>query len=176
MKNSTQENAVVGAFASHLEAEAAIKALQTGGIDMKTLSIIGKNFHTEEHAVGFYTAGDRMMFWGGRGAFWGSLWGMLFGGALFFIPGIGPLVAMGPVVGWIVGALEGALLGGSAGVLGAALASVGVPEDQIVMYETEVKAGKFLVISHGTLGEIERAHGLLGTVASSPAAVQPAPA
>ena len=134
---------------------------------MKKLSIVGKDFHTEEHAVGFYTAGDRMMFWGGQGAFWGSLWGMLFGGALFLIPGIGPIVAMGPVVGWLAGALEGAVVGGTMGIFAAALTSLGVPDDQIVKYETEVKSGKFLVFARGTVGEIERAHGILGTSGAS---------
>ena len=173
MKNSTKEHAVVGVFASHAQAEAAIKALQAGGIDMKKLSIVGKNFHTEEHAVGFYTSGDRMLFWGGQGAFWGSLWGMLFGGALFFIPGIGPLVAMGPVVGWIAGALEGAVVGGAAGIFGAALASVGVSEDQIVRYETEIKTGKFLVLARGGAEEIERAHSILGTSGATQLTAQP---
>ena len=173
MKNSHQEHAVVGVFASHTRAEAAIKALQAAGIDMKKLSIVGKNFHTEEHAVGFYTAGDRMMFWGAQGAFWGSLWGMLFGSALFFLPGIGPIVAMGPIVGWIAGALEGAAVGGVAGVFGAALASLGVPEDQIVKYQTEVKAGKFLVLARGSVGDIERAHGILGTKGASDLLAQP---
>lgn len=173
MTNSTQDHSVVGVFASHTEAEAAIKALQGGGIDMKKLSIVGRNFHTEEHAVGFYTAGDRMMFWGGQGAFWGSLWGMLFGGALFLIPGIGPIVAMGPVVGWLAGAVEGAVVGGTVGIFAAALTSLGIPDDQIVKYETEIKSGKFLVLAHGSVGEIERAHGILGTSGASHLAAQP---
>jgi hypothetical protein len=173
MNDTTQDHAVVGVFASHLDAEAAIKALQSGGIDMKKLSIVGNNYHTEEHAVGFYTAGDRMMFWGGQGAFWGSLWGLLFGGAFFLLPGIGPIVAMGPVVGWLAGALEGAVVGGTAGVFAAALASLGVPDDQIVKYETEIKSGKFLVLARGSVGEIERAHGILGTSGATLLAAQP---
>jgi hypothetical protein len=112
MTESTQEESVVAIYDSHVGAESAIKSLQHAGLDMKRLSIVGKDFYTEEHAVGFYTPGDRMKFWGGRGAFWGSLWGMLFGGAFFFIPALGPIVAMGPLVAWIVGALEGAAVGG----------------------------------------------------------------
>ena len=69
---------------------------------MKHLSIVGKDFHTEEHALGFYTAGDRIKFWGGRGAFWGTLWGMLFGSAFFVIPVHGPIVVMGPLVSFLV--------------------------------------------------------------------------
>jgi len=134
---------------------------------MKTLSIVAKDFQSQEHAIGFYTSGDRMKFWGGQGAFWGSLWGMLFGSAFFFIPVMGPIVAMGPLVGWIVGALEGAAVGGAAGVLGAALTSAGIPKDSVLKYELDVKAGKFLVLACGNADTIERARSVLGTTGAS---------
>jgi hypothetical protein len=133
---------------------------------MKRLSIIGKDFHTEEHAVGYYTAGDRMKFWGARGAFWGTLWGMLFGSAFFFIPVIGPVVVMGPLVGWIVGALEGTVIGGTLGVFGAALASINIPEDQVVKYEAAVKSGKYLVLARGAADMITQARTVLGGTTS----------
>ena len=79
---------------------------------MKRLSIVGRDYHTEEHAIGFYTSGDRMRFWGGRGTFWETLAGPLSSSGFFLIPGIGPLVVMGPLVGGIIGALEGAAAGG----------------------------------------------------------------
>jgi hypothetical protein len=53
-------------------------------------------------------AGDRMKCWGKMGAFWGGFWELLFGSALFAIPGIGPILVAGPLVAWIVGGLEGA--------------------------------------------------------------------
>ena len=87
------------------QAEEALRAFQNTGFDMKKLSIVGRDYHTEEHVIGFYNAGDRMKFWGKRGAFWGTFWGMLFGSALFLIPGVGHLIVLGPLVGWIVGAL-----------------------------------------------------------------------
>jgi uncharacterized membrane protein len=167
MTPSTQENSVVAIYDSHTGAEAALKDLQKAGLDMKRLSIIGKDYHTEEHALGFYTSGDRMKFWGTRGAFWGSLWGILFGGAFFFIPVLGPLVVMGPLVGWIVGALEGAAVGGAAGVFAAALASIGIPKDSIVKYELDVKAGNFLILARGTPEMIAHAHVVLGTTGAS---------
>jgi hypothetical protein len=167
MTQDTQKDSIVAIYDAHTGAEAAIKALQEAGLDMKTLSIVGKDFHTEEHALGFYTSGDRMKFWGKRGAFWGSLWGMLFGGAFFFIPGIGPLIVMGPFVAWIVGALEGATLGGVAGVLAAALTTAGFPRDSALKYEVEVKAGKYLVLAHGTGEMIEKARAILGNTGAS---------
>jgi uncharacterized membrane protein len=156
-EHAAKEHSVVAIYDTHTGAEAAIRALQLSGVDMKQLSIVGKDFQTEEHALGFYTSGDRMKFWGGRGAFWGSLWGMLFGGAFFLIPAVGPLVVMGPLVGWLIGALEGAAVGGAAGVLAAALTSVGIPKDSVVKYELAVKAGKFLVLARGSSEFVARA-------------------
>jgi hypothetical protein len=159
---SPMEASVVAAYESHARAEQAITALQAAGVDMKCLSIVGKDFHSEERVVGFYSSGDRMQFWGGRGALWGGLWGVLFGGAFLVVPGLGPLVAMGPIAGWLVGVLEGAAVGGTAGVLAAALSSVGIPEDSVLKYELQVKAGKFLVIARGTEETVERARAVLG--------------
>ncbi|MEI8020354.1 MAG: hypothetical protein WCH39_19285, partial [Schlesneria sp.] len=67
------------------------------------------------------------------------------------------VLVAGPLVGWIVGALEGAASVGGISVLGGALASIGIPENTIVQYESELKIGKFLVIAHGTPEEIARA-------------------
>jgi len=128
---------------------------------MTKLSIVGRDYHTEENVVGYYNTGDRMKAWGKSGAFWGGLWGMLFGSAFFFVPVIGPIVVAGPLVAWIVGALEGAAVVGGLSVLGAALVGIGIPKDSALKYETELQAGRFVLIVHGTRAEIDRAHSLL---------------
>jgi hypothetical protein len=125
---------------------------------MKNLSIVGKDYHSEEHVIGYYNAGNRMAFWGKLGAFWGGLFGLLFGSAFFFIPGIGPLVVFGPLVSWIVGALEGAAVVGGLSALGAGLYSIGIPKDSIIKCETALRANKFLVIAHGTPGTDDKTH------------------
>ncbi len=107
------QNSVVALFNQHTQAESGVKELQEAGFDMKSLSIVGKEYHTDEDVVGYYTSGDRMALWGKYGAFWGGFWGLLFGSAFFMIPGIGPLVMFGPVVTWIVAALEGAVVVGA---------------------------------------------------------------
>lgn len=155
------DNAVIATFDTHTQAENAVKELQTSGFDMKKLSILGKGYHTEEHPLGFYTAGDRIKTWGGLGAFWGGIWGMLIGSAFFWIPGFGPLAVAGPFVHVLVAALEGVAVGGGSGVLGAALANLGVPKNSIVKYETQVKADKFLIIAHGDAQEVEQARSIL---------------
>jgi len=156
-----KQNVTVGVFGSHESAESAIKELRNSGFDMKKLSIIGKDYHTEEHAVGFYNTGDRVKAWGKLGAFWGGLFGLLFGSAFLIIPGIGHVMVFGPLVSWIVSALESALVVGGFSALGAALFSIGIPKDSIVKYETAVKANKFLVIAHGTAEEAEKARSVL---------------
>ena len=75
-----KENAIISVFDTHVQAERAVKELQASGFDMKKLSIVGRGYHPEEKPVGFYTSGDRIKSWGGMGAFWGGLWGLLFGG------------------------------------------------------------------------------------------------
>ena len=157
----SEKNSVVAIFASHNQAEDAIRELQKDGFDMKKLSIVGKDYHTDEHVVGYYNTGDRMMYWGKLGAFWGGFWGLLFGSAFFWVPGIGQLVVAGPLVMWIVGALEGAVMTGGLTALGAGLFSIGIPKNSIVQYETEVKNGKLLLVAHGTPEEVERAKDIL---------------
>jgi hypothetical protein len=157
----SENNAVIATCDDHAKAEAAVRELQRAGFDMKKLSIVGKAFRSEEHVVGYYNAGDRMRFWGKEGAFWGGIWGLLFGSAFFWIPGIGPLLIAGPLVAWIVGALEGAAIVGGLSALGAGLYSLGIPKDSIVKYESAVKAGAFLVVAHGTAEEVERAKAVL---------------
>src|ERR1700683_2745942 len=125
----SEQNAVVAVYASHVEAEEALQELQSGGIDMKTLAIVGKDTHTDEHAVGYYNTGDRMKYWGKNGAFWGGFWGLLFGAAFFAIPGLGAVLVAGPLVAWIVGGLEGAAVVGGLGVIGAGLYGMGIPKD-----------------------------------------------
>jgi uncharacterized membrane protein len=154
-------NSVVAVFGSHKQAEDAVRELQKGGFDMKKLSIVGQNYHTEEHVVGYYTTGDRMMYWGKLGAFWGGFWGLLFGSAFFWVPGIGQLLVAGPLVMWIVGALEEAALFGGLTALGAGLYSIGIPKNSILQYETEVKNGKLLLVAHGTVDEVQRARDVL---------------
>ena len=173
----TKNNSVVAIYKSHIEAEAAVKELQHSGFDLPSLSIVGRDYHTDEHVVGYYNVGDRMKCWGKQGAFWGGIWGMLFGSAFFLVPGVGPLLVAGPLVGWLVGALEGAIAVGGLTALGAALYSLGIPRDSILQYETALQAGKYVVIAHGTAAETTRAREVIGR--NQPEALEehhPAPA
>lgn len=161
MTNTNLDSAVVAVYKSHAEAEAAVKELQRSAFDMKKLSIVGRDQHTDEHVIGYYNAGDRMKYWGKMGAFWGGVWSLLFGSAFFLIPGVGPLLVAGPLVGWIVGALEGAVVVGGLSAIGAGLFSLGIPKNSILQYETALKTGKFVLVAHGTPQETARAQEII---------------
>ena len=163
----TDTDAVIAVYESHSEAENAVKELQRSGFDMKKLSVVGKDVHTDEHVVGYYNAGDRMKYWGKTGAFWGGLWGLLFGAAFFWLPGVGPLLVAGPLAAWIVGALEGAVVVGGLSAVGAGLYSIGIPKDTVLKYETAIKTDKFLLVAHGTAAEAAKAKEILSATGPS---------
>lgn len=156
-------NAVVAIYDTHSEAEAAIKELKRASFNIMQLSIVGKDYHTDEQVVGYYNTGDRMKYWGTLGAFWGSLWGMLLGAGFFAIPGIGPVLIAGPLLGWVLGALEGAVVTGGMTAIGAGLYSLGIPKDSILKYETALKSSKFILLAHGTTEEVAQAQSILHT-------------
>jgi uncharacterized membrane protein len=157
----TDTNAVIAVYDNHSAAEDAVKELQKSGFDMKKLSVVGKDYHSDEHVVGYYNAGDRMKYWGKWGAFWGGFWGLLFGSAFFWVPAIGPVLVGGPLVAWIIAGLENALVVGGLSAIGAGLYSIGIPRDSIVTYETAIKAGQYLVVAHGTSDEVAKAKNIL---------------
>ena len=149
----TNQSSAVAIYNTHTDAEAAVKELQHSGIDMKLLSIVGKDYRTEDHVVGYYKTGDRLKYWGKLGAFWAGIWRLLVGEAFFWMPGVGPILVGGPLVSSIVGALEGATVHNGLTALGCALHTMGIPKSNVISYESALKANKFLLVVHGTDGE-----------------------
>ncbi len=150
IREMPNENGVIAIFSTHSQAERAVRKMQQSGFDMKKLSIVGKNYETDEAVLGYYNMGERASAWGKQGAFWGGLWGLIVGSAILFVPGVGPVTVAGTFVSALLGGLEGAVLVGGLSAFGAALFSLGVPKNTIVKYEEALKAGEFLVIAHGT--------------------------
>lgn len=157
----TESSNVVAVYNSHTEAEQAVAKLSGASFDITKISIIGKDYHTEEKVVGYYSIGDRMKSWGGLGAFWGGIWGLLFGAGFFLVPGIGPVLVAGPFLAALLGALESAVVVGGLSAVAAGLVSLGISKEGAVKYESEIKADKFVLIAHGTAEELERARAIL---------------
>lgn len=113
--------------------------------------------------MGFYTVGDKVKAWGGVGAFWGGIWGLLFAPAVFLLPGVGLVAMAGPVVATLIGALEGAVVVGGLSALGVALTQVGVPKDQVIKYETALKVDKYVLLVHGSAEDQEKASSVIAS-------------
>jgi hypothetical protein len=160
-------NSVVAVFEDHNAAEAAVKKLTNAGLEMKHLSVVGKGYHTDEKVVGFYTTGDRVKFWGTRGAFWGGFWGLFLGGLFMTVPLVGHVVVLGYLATVAISGIENAVLVGGLSALGAAIYSAGIPKDSVLQYETAIKADNFLVMAHGSSEEVARAKAILGTANAS---------
>lgn len=158
---TTNQDLAIAIYDRHGLAEEAVKRLQHAGFDMKRISIVAKDYETEEHVVGYLNAGDRAKIYGKFGAVWGALVGVLFGSALLFIPVVGHIVVLGPLAATLVEGVAGAAVVGGTSALVGALSSLGIPRNSVLRYETALKANRFLLVVHGTADEIERARELL---------------
>jgi hypothetical protein len=159
--NDVADNSTVAIYDTHTAAELAVHALKSAGIDLKALSIVGKDYRTEDHVVGYYSTGGRLKYWGKLGAFWGEVWGLVKGEAFFWMPGVGPILVGGPLVSSIVGVLEGSTVDGGLSALGRALHGMRIPKNSVMTYEAALKANKFILIVTGTADNAFRAEEVL---------------
>lgn len=68
----SDKSSIVAVYETHIDAEAGVQELQKAGFDMAALSLVGREYHTGEHIVGYYNSGYGMKYWGKMGAFWGD--------------------------------------------------------------------------------------------------------
>ena len=156
-----QASSIVAVFPDHESAEEAVQVLEQSGFDLKHISIMGRDFQVSERPIGFVTTGDVAVQGATAGAWAGGIFGLLMGAAFLILPGVGPVIIAGPLAAALLGGLEGALAGAAIGGLSGALIGLGVSKEHAMKYETEVKAGKFVVTLRGTPEEVARAQDLL---------------
>ena len=157
----TDERAtVIATYPDHASAEDAVRRLQQEGIPMHNLSIIGKDFQAVDRPLGFVTTGTVAREGAKVGAWTGGIFGLLVGAAFLILAGLGAVVVAGPLAAALLGGVEGALAGAAFGGLTGALVGLGVSKDKAIRYESQVKAGKFLVTMRGDGPQIERARSL----------------
>lgn len=151
-------NATVGVYDSHKKAVEAVKTLQENGFDVTKLSIIGK-VEFVENQLKIETGEPTAEAGAAVGSILGTILGVLSGMSLITVPGLGVLYAAGA----LVGAVGGFSLGTAGGGLVGALLSIGIHKDGILKYQKHLKAGKYLVVVHGSQTEADNAHQVLGT-------------
>ena len=136
---------VIGVFDNSTEAQRAVERMISAGMDRDQISIVGRDsdHESEPHTTKEHTSGAGKG--AGIGAALGGVGGLIAGIAGLAIPGIGPILAAGPIAAAIGGALGGAGLGAAAGGLIGALTDMGVPEEEARHYEDQVRQGRVLV-------------------------------
>ena len=168
----TLTHTIVAHFPSHTEAETVVRDLQQQGFDMQKLSIVGKDYQTNEHVRGFLSWKDTSKAGAAGGAYWGTfvggLFGILAGAGIIFIPGMAPLIIAGPITGVLAGWLEGTLVGGAGaaaiGGLVGALGGLGIPKNEVLKYETKIQAGEFIILVTGTNEDVSQAKQMLNKI------------
>ncbi len=145
---------VYGVFANRGEVEKAVDRLRKDGFNSNDISVVfpdrelNKEFAIEKNTK----APEGALTGGGTGLVIGGILGWLVGIGTLAIPGVGPLIAAGPIVAALAGAGVGSAVGGIAG----ALIGLGVPELEAKRYEEEIKRGRILVSVH--LASVGMAH------------------
>ena len=143
---SNYNTAAFGIFSTRSNAESCVSALLDAGFSKDDISILApdpnttkelateKNTKAPEGATAGATTG---------GAVGGAI-GLLAGLGALAIPGVGPLIAAGPIMGALAGLGAGAAAGGFVG----ALIGMGIPEYEAKRYEGQVRDGGILVSAH----------------------------
>lgn len=141
------------------QAERIIDQLKVGGFTPNDISVVmADKTGTRDFAVEHGTkAPEGATAGASTGAVLGGVLGWLAGIGTLAIPGLGPLVAAGP----IMAALSGAAAGGTLGGITGALIGLGIPEYEAKKYEGRVKAGSVLISVHSeNSAETDRAKGI----------------
>ena len=157
-ESTALSQAVVASYLTHQEAETAVRRLSDGGVPMEHISIVGRNFETQDEVHGFYHPRDTALDGAGFGSWFGGIFGLMLGAVGFFVfPGVGAFAAIGPLSGLIAGAVGGA----GVGALLNGLAAAGIRKEEALKYQDRLKAGEFLVVVHAVADETTRAHRIL---------------
>jgi hypothetical protein len=144
---------VVAYFRDRGAADRAYEALVREGFSRDDISVLGRGVEGEKglaEDVG-----------GGEGALAGGIFGLLLGTAAMLIPGIGPVVAIGPLAAALTGAITGGVTGAVVGGITAALVHTGVPEEAARFYEERLRAGGYLITVRTDDARVEEARRIL---------------
>jgi hypothetical protein len=158
------EQSVVGVYDTMAKAEEAVHQLDREGFPIQQVSIIGKDPEREKKVEGYVTVEDVAKKGMSTGALALGVFGLLSAAVSVWIPGFGHLSVAGPLATALLGLLggiEGAVAGAAwGGVLGG-LMGWAVSRQHLLKYEEHLRAGKYLVIAHGSVEEVVRAQHIL---------------
>jgi hypothetical protein len=158
------KKSVIGIVDDQVAAERVVEVLQQENVTSNDISVLmpdkrGSRDFAHEHNT---KAPEGAVAGAGAGGVLGGTLGLLAGIGALAIPGVGPLIAAGPLMAALSGAAAGAAVGGVTG----ALVGLGIPELEAKTYEGKLKGGNILIAVHAEDGDqvkrvkaaFERAH------------------
>lgn len=141
---------VSGIFNQRNQAEKAVEALRAKGFHQE-ISIIAKDddAHKDSDRDSQMRDGDSVMDGFSTGGFIGGLAGLAIGAGALVIPGLGPIVAAGPIAGLLSGVTTGGFAGG--------LIDYGIPESEGQIMEEKLRQGSIVALVQTTDDKIDQA-------------------
>ena len=162
-EDETKERVVLGRFRDGDRAKEAVENLMDRDYPMDRISLLGRAHGTGDDPIGIYyhTAGERVAGWGRLGAFWGGIFGLIAGASgLFVVPGVGAVMAAGPIAEALAGAAAGAAATGGAMAgagavshLAVGLRNAGIPEERLDELHQAIENGEYVVLLRCPAGE-----------------------
>lgn len=148
------KKSVIGIVETQIQTERIVDELQQRGVASGDISVLfpdkrGTKDFAHEHNT---KAPEGAIAGVGAGGVVGGTLGLLAGIGALAIPGVGPLIAAGPLMATLSGAAAGAAVGGIAG----ALIGMGVPEFEAKSYEGKIKNGNILIAVHTDNSDTEK--------------------
>jgi hypothetical protein len=148
------KNSVIGVAETQIQAERIVEDLQRVGLPASEISVLfpdkrGTRDFAHEHNT---KAPEGAIAGVGAGGAVGGTLGLLAGIGALAIPGVGPLIAAGPIMAALSGAAAGAAVGGIAGTL----VGLGIPEIEAKTYEGKLRGGNILIAVHTEDGDTEK--------------------
>jgi hypothetical protein len=150
------KKAIIGIVDDAAQAEVVVEELQrTPGIGVNDISVLlpdlgASRTFAHEHNT---KAPEGAVAGAGAGGVLGGTLGLLAGIGSLAIPGVGPLIAAGPLLAALSGAAAGAAVGGLSG----ALIGMGIPEMEAKAYEGKLRGSNVLIAVHTESAESQRA-------------------
>jgi uncharacterized protein YcfJ len=146
VKENIMKQSVIGIVETQLQAEEIVNAVEAIGVPSSEISVLfpdkrGTKDFAHEHNT---KAPEGAIAGVSAGGVIGGTLGLLAGIGALAIPGVGPLIAAGPLMAALSGAAAGATVGGITG----ALVGLGIPEIEAKTYEGKVKGGNILIAVH----------------------------
>jgi hypothetical protein len=157
---ASKKTAVFGIYGTYAGAENAINALTRDGFPISDISVlVPETLGTRDMGTQKATkAPEGAAAGAGSGAVLGGALGLLAGIGALAIPGVGPLIAAGPIMATLAGVGVGGAVGGVAG----GLIGLGIPEFEAKRYEGRLKKGGILLSVHcDTSEEIKQSKQIL---------------